>query len=66
MPRPKREIKISEQLTVGLIPEEADAVKRVADFACMSPSQYGRMAIKRQLLADGMLQHPGAANQAKS
>jgi hypothetical protein len=68
MPRPKkdREMKITNQLSVGLMDAEALAVKQVADFACISPSQYGRMAIKRQLLADGMLQHPAAAVSAKS
>jgi hypothetical protein len=68
MPRPRkeREMKIVNQLSVGLMDAEADAVKAISDFACISPSQYGRMAIKRQLIADGMLKHPGAANEVKS
>jgi hypothetical protein len=63
MGRPKG-IRLSNHLGVCLTDEEAEAVERVATFACISASQYSRMAIKRQLIADGMLQHP-AANSAK-
>jgi hypothetical protein len=70
MPRPKKEIKITDQLTVGLVAEEAEAVKVISTFACISPSQYGRRAIQRQLIEDRMIEHPAqrlaAANAAKS
>jgi hypothetical protein len=65
--RPKRDIRLSNQLSTCLSDEESQAVKIICDYRCMAPSQYARAWIRQGIAADSqILVAVAAASAAKS